>query len=262
MLDVLGLVGVEEKSARQALARTAADGMLDLRAGRAPGPVGPLPLGPRAAHRGRGPHLRARTGPPGVGRALAGGRRQRPRAAARRRHRLRTRLAWAGLGSPRRGVWVSPDAGRLAEVREVLAEIDPADAHVIAGEYDGRPVRRRARGARLGPRRPRGPLRRLRRPLRRPGARHRRREPRRAAPPRRRLAPLPVPRPRAPRRSAARPLGGPPRRRGVPRQARRMGPGRDARSRGPRPGVPVRYWIQIVFALTNDWGPKLASSRP
>jgi phenylacetic acid degradation operon negative regulatory protein len=53
------------------------------------------------------------------------------------RHRLRTRLAWAGLGSPAAGMWVSPDTGRIDEVREVLAETGPADAHVVTGEYHG-----------------------------------------------------------------------------------------------------------------------------
>jgi phenylacetic acid degradation operon negative regulatory protein len=96
VVDVLGLVGVEEKSARQALARTAADGMRWLVV------VASVPEQQRA-----------------------------------RRHRLRTRLAWAGLGSPAAGMWVSPDTARLDEVREVLAENGPTDAHVVTGEYHG-----------------------------------------------------------------------------------------------------------------------------
>jgi phenylacetic acid degradation operon negative regulatory protein len=77
--------------------------------------VGPQPLGPPAAHRGRRADLRPRPHPPRLGRTLA----------------------WAGLGSPAAGTWVSPDTGRLDEVREVLAETGPADAHVVTGEYHG-----------------------------------------------------------------------------------------------------------------------------
>jgi phenylacetic acid degradation operon negative regulatory protein len=39
------------------------------------------------------------------------------------RHRLRTRLAWAGLGSPAPGVWVSPDPAKEAEVADVVADL-------------------------------------------------------------------------------------------------------------------------------------------
>ena len=36
------------------------------------------------------------------------------------RHHLRTRLTWAGLGSPAPGVWISPHADRVGEVEAVL----------------------------------------------------------------------------------------------------------------------------------------------
>src|SRR5215470_16720461 len=39
------------------------------------------------------------------------------------RHRLRTRLSWAGFGSPEAGVWVSPDLGREGEALGVLKEL-------------------------------------------------------------------------------------------------------------------------------------------
>ena len=39
------------------------------------------------------------------------------------RHRLRTRLSWAGFGSPEAGVWVSPDLGREGEALDVLKEL-------------------------------------------------------------------------------------------------------------------------------------------
>ena len=137
VVDVLGLVGVEEKSARQALARTAADGMLTSeRVGRrvrwdlSPWGHGLLTEGAARIYA----HGRARPAWDGRWLVVVASVPEQQRA---RRHRLRTRLAWAGLGSPAAGMWVSTDTGRLDEVREVLAEIDPADAHVITGEYEG-----------------------------------------------------------------------------------------------------------------------------
>lgn len=137
VVDVLGLVGVEEKSARQALARTAADGMLTSeRVGRrvrwdlSSWGHGLLTEGAARIYA----HGRARTAWDGRWLVVVASVPEQQRA---RRHRLRTRLAWAGLGSPAAGMWVSTDTGRLAEVREVLAEIDPSDAHVITGEYQG-----------------------------------------------------------------------------------------------------------------------------
>jgi len=137
VVDVLGLVGVEEKSARQALARTAADGMLvSERVGRRVRwdltPWGRQLLTEGAA-RIYG-HGRARPEWDGRWLVVVASVPEQQRA---RRHRLRTRLAWAGLGSPAAGMWVSPDTGRLDEVRDVLGEVGPADAHVITGAYHG-----------------------------------------------------------------------------------------------------------------------------
>ena len=54
------------------------------------------------------------------------------------RHRLRTRLAWAGLGSPSPGVWLSPHPDRLDEVREVLGEAGVLDdAQMFVASYVG-----------------------------------------------------------------------------------------------------------------------------
>jgi phenylacetic acid degradation operon negative regulatory protein len=44
-----------------------------------------------------------------------------PEARRQLRHRLRTRLAWAGLGSPAPGVWLTPDPGKQDEVADVVA---------------------------------------------------------------------------------------------------------------------------------------------
>ena len=46
------------------------------------------------------------------------------RCHASRSARLRTRLAWAGLGSPTPGVWVTPDATKQDEVARVIADLE------------------------------------------------------------------------------------------------------------------------------------------
>jgi phenylacetic acid degradation operon negative regulatory protein len=53
------------------------------------------------------------------------------------RHLLRTRLTWAGLGSPTPGVWISPHASRLAEVQTALSVAGVADAQVFVGTHAG-----------------------------------------------------------------------------------------------------------------------------
>jgi phenylacetic acid degradation operon negative regulatory protein len=50
------------------------------------------------------------------------------------RHRVRTGLAWAGLGSPMPGLWVTPDVGKEAEVAAVLASLD-VTAFVFTGSF-------------------------------------------------------------------------------------------------------------------------------
>ncbi|HEV7187653.1 MAG TPA: PaaX family transcriptional regulator C-terminal domain-containing protein [Blastococcus sp.] len=46
------------------------------------------------------------------------------------RHRLRTQLGWAGLGSPAPGVWVTPRADREPRARKVLEDLD-----LLAGSW-------------------------------------------------------------------------------------------------------------------------------
>lgn len=41
------------------------------------------------------------------------------------RHQLRTRLTWAGFGSPASGVWISPNRDREAEAKRIVAELAP-----------------------------------------------------------------------------------------------------------------------------------------
>lgn len=123
LVAALGAVGVEEKAARQALARVAAEGLLE------------------SQRHGR----RTRWTLTGEGHRLLAEGRQRiytflqqdrpwdgrwlvllvtvPESQRQLRHRLRTRLTWAGLGSPAPGVWVVPDAGKDREVAAILAEL-------------------------------------------------------------------------------------------------------------------------------------------
>jgi phenylacetic acid degradation operon negative regulatory protein len=127
LVRALGLLGVAEKSARQALARSAAEGWLSpARQGRRvrwelTGPGQTLltdgarriySFG-RAGHRWDGRWLLLLVSVPDSKREL--------------RHRLRTRLAWAGFGALSAGVWVSPDPAREAEAREILAGLGLAD---------------------------------------------------------------------------------------------------------------------------------------
>jgi phenylacetic acid degradation operon negative regulatory protein len=123
LLDVLGELGVEQKSGRQALARTAAEGLLSSdRSGR-----------------------RVRWSLTSTGSQLLSAGAQRiysfgsspsdwdgrwlvllvsvPESRRQLRHRLRTRLAWAGLGTPAPGVWLSPDPGKQTEVADVIDEL-------------------------------------------------------------------------------------------------------------------------------------------
>jgi len=123
LVDTLAGFGVAEKSARQALARAAAEGLL------VPERVGrrtrwDLTLSAR------------RLLTEGAQRIYDFGRGERtwdgrwllllisvPEAKRDLRHRLRTRLSWAGFGSPEAGVWISPHLGREGEALDVVKEL-------------------------------------------------------------------------------------------------------------------------------------------
>lgn len=123
LIDVLGGLGVESKSARQALARTAAEGLLvSDRAGRRVR-WGLSEQGRRLLSDGA-----ARIYGFGTGANSWDGRWlvllvSVPEARRQLRHRLRTRLAWAGLGSPAPGVWLTPDPAKQDEVADVIADL-------------------------------------------------------------------------------------------------------------------------------------------
>ena len=123
LLHVLGGLGVEEKSARQALNRMAAGGWIESeRSGR------------RVRWRltGHGRTLLTE----GAQRIYSFGREREswdgrwlvllasvPESKRDLRHQLRTRLTWAGFGSPAPGVWISPHASREGEAKQVVEEL-------------------------------------------------------------------------------------------------------------------------------------------
>lgn len=138
IIDVLGRLGVEEKATRQALMRTAADGWLrSERIGRrtrwwltdaastllTEGTARIFGFtGGVSDWDGRWLLVLARV----------------PETERPARHRLRTRLAWAGLGSPSPGVWLSTHTDRLPEARAVLAGAGVlADAQIFLASYVG-----------------------------------------------------------------------------------------------------------------------------
>jgi phenylacetic acid degradation operon negative regulatory protein len=136
LIDVLGRVGVEEKATRQALMRTAADGWLSAeRAGR------------RTCWRLTASAEQMLT--EGTERIYGFTATRRawngtwllvlvrvPEADRPARHRLRTRLTWAGFGSPAPGVWLSPDTGRQAEAERALDGAGLlADSQIFRAEY-------------------------------------------------------------------------------------------------------------------------------
>jgi len=123
LVEALGALGVEEKSARQALFRAAAEGLMSsTRHGRRVR-WQLEPTGEQLLHEGteriygfmRQPH-------PWDGRWLVLTV-SVPESQRQLRHRLRTRLTWLGLGSPSPGLWVVPDVGKEAEVGAVIDEL-------------------------------------------------------------------------------------------------------------------------------------------
>jgi phenylacetic acid degradation operon negative regulatory protein len=128
LVAALGLLGVAEKAARQALARTAAEGWI------------------ASSRHGR----LARWELTDAGRQLLseGARRiysfgadgqawdgswlivvvQAADLDGQARHRIRTRLNWAGFGALPGGIWVSPDPTREGEAAQILRDLGLADS--------------------------------------------------------------------------------------------------------------------------------------
>jgi phenylacetic acid degradation operon negative regulatory protein len=123
VVGALAGLGQEEKAARQALARTAADGLI--RAER---------IGRRARwHLTAGGHRLLTEGAQRIysfgGHADGWDGRWLvltvavPETQRDLRHRLRTRMAWAGFGTVAPNLWVSPDADREAEALALLDDL-------------------------------------------------------------------------------------------------------------------------------------------
>jgi phenylacetic acid degradation operon negative regulatory protein len=125
LIEALGLVGFEEKAARQALTRSESAGLLDSR---------------RIGRRTRW-HLTS------AGYETLGAAKDRlfaagpehdwdgdwllllasvPENQRNLRHRLRTLLSWAGFGSLGPGVWLSPHPSHAIEVRQTLTSLGEA----------------------------------------------------------------------------------------------------------------------------------------
>ncbi len=122
----LGLLGVEEKATRQALARLARDVWIaPQRSGRRTSwlltPAGRELLSTGAERIYGFGTRKAWAGSWLVVLASA------PEGSRQLRHLLRTRLAWSGLGNLSPGVWISPHPDRQAEVCRVLRELGIAD---------------------------------------------------------------------------------------------------------------------------------------
>jgi phenylacetic acid degradation operon negative regulatory protein len=133
LVGALGACDVEEKAARQALARAGADGWL------------------RSERHGRRAqwHLTdaaVRLLTEGTERIYSFGANRTdwdgrwllvlasvPESRRDVRYRMRTRLAWAGFGALASGAWISPDTGREKEAADVLAELGVDDAVSFVG---------------------------------------------------------------------------------------------------------------------------------
>jgi phenylacetic acid degradation operon negative regulatory protein len=135
LIDVLGRLGVEEKASRQAVMRTAADGLLtSQRQGRrtlwtlTPAAERFLTEGAERIYGFQA------TQPEWDGRWLIVLARV-PETERAARHLLRTRLAWAGFGSPAPGVWISTHVDRADEAGRVLDEAGVPDGQIFLGEH-------------------------------------------------------------------------------------------------------------------------------
>jgi phenylacetic acid degradation operon negative regulatory protein len=136
-IQTFGGLGVEEKAIRQALARTGADGWI------------------KPERHGR--RTRWLLTPAGVTLLTEGTERIYAFASSQRdwdgswllvlarvpesdrsaRHLLRTRLSWAGLGSPAPGVWITTHTERVGEVEDVLRQAGVTDRQIFTAEHRG-----------------------------------------------------------------------------------------------------------------------------
>jgi phenylacetic acid degradation operon negative regulatory protein len=136
-IEVFGRLGVEEKAIRQALARTAADGWIKPERHGRRTRWWLTPDGERLLTEGTERIY-----------AFAGSRRdwdgswllvlaRVPDSDRPARHQLRTRLSWAGLGSPVPSVWITTHTERQAEVEHVLRQTGVTGGQIFVARHQG-----------------------------------------------------------------------------------------------------------------------------
>ena len=136
-IQTFARLGVEEKAIRQALARTGADGWIT-----------PERQGRRTRWVLTSAGTRLLT--EGTERIYAFASSQGdwdgswllvlarvPESDRSARHLLRTRLGWAGLGSPAPGVWITTHTDRVGEVEDVLSQAGVIDRQIFVAEHRG-----------------------------------------------------------------------------------------------------------------------------
>jgi phenylacetic acid degradation operon negative regulatory protein len=136
-IEVFARLGVEEKAARQTLARTAADGWIAAsRQGRRT-KWRLTPAGERLLTEGT-ERIYAFTGTQhdwdGSWLLVLARVPETDRSA---RHLLRTRLGWAGLGSPAPGIWITTYPERHHEVARVLRQAGITDGQIFVASHRG-----------------------------------------------------------------------------------------------------------------------------
>jgi phenylacetic acid degradation operon negative regulatory protein len=136
LVEALAVFGVEEKSARQALARTAAEGWLESgRSGRR-ARWALTEQGQRLLTEGAQRIYEFGSGADGWDGTWLLILVSVPEVRRDLRHRVRARLSWAGFGSPEAGVWICPHTGREAEALSALEELGLAgDAMSFTAAY-------------------------------------------------------------------------------------------------------------------------------
>jgi phenylacetic acid degradation operon negative regulatory protein len=136
-IETFARLGVEEKATRQALARTAADGW-----------IRPQRYGRRTKWRLTPASDRLLTDGTERIYAFAGSQPEWdglwllvlarvPDSDRAARHLLRTRLSWAGLGSPAPGIWLTTHAERRNEAEQVLRQAGVTDGQVFTAKHLG-----------------------------------------------------------------------------------------------------------------------------
>ena len=134
-IDVFDRLGVEEKAIRQALARTAADGWIKPERHGRRTRWWLTPDGERLLTEGTERIY-----------AFAGSQRdwdgswllvlaRVPESDRPTRHLLRTRLSWAGLGSPVPSVWITTHTERQAEVEQVLRQTGVTGGQIFVAKH-------------------------------------------------------------------------------------------------------------------------------